>query len=236
MTRLVVLSVALWLAASTAGASNFASLGYSDETTVVGPGTDACAEGTLIYHHDGSFENGYAFDYEGVAPPYYGAFGEGYDLGPGVVTCGAYWLGTLWGYYQGEPSDCYIWQGGVDTLPGTVLGVVPGIVFDNIPLWPEIGQNDIELNISVDGEFTVGCWGNWPGAGEPAYFWAVDLDGEQGHPWLCMAPTIGWPTGWMDPSDIWDPPTRSMGLGVYFEQGTPVEAETWGAIKGMFRK
>jgi hypothetical protein len=145
MTRLVVLSVVLWLAASTTGASNFASLGYSDETTVVGPGPDACAEGTLIYHHDGSFENGYAFDYGGVVPPYYGAFGEGYDLGPGVVTCGAYWLSTLPGYYQGEPSDCYIWQGGVYTPPGTVLGVAPDIVFDNIPVWPAIGQNDIAL-------------------------------------------------------------------------------------------
>jgi hypothetical protein len=235
MTRLVGLSAALWLAASTTGASNFASLGYSDETTVVGPGADACAEGTLIYHHDGSFENGYAFDYGGVVPPYYGAFGEGYDLGPGVVTCGAYWLSTLPGYLLGHTTDCYVWEGGVEAPPDAVLGVVTGVLFSNIPNWPAIGQNDVDLNIWVPGAFTVGSWGNWPGGGEPDYFWAADLNGEQGHPWCCIAPDIGWPTGWMDPSDIWDP-TRSMGIGVYFEQATPVEAPTWGAVKALFRQ
>jgi hypothetical protein len=234
MARLVVLSVALWLAASTTGAANFASLGYSDETTVVGPGPDACAEGTLFYHHDGSFENGYAWDYMGDQPPYYGAFGEGYDLGPGIVACGAYWLSTIPGQWQGQTSDCYIWEGGVGATPGTVLGVVPDIVFDNILLWPEVGQNDIELNISVDGEFTVGCWGDWWGRDMNGYFWAADLNGVQGHPWTCVAPGIGYPTGWNDPSIVWGP-TRSMGCGVYFEQGTPVESPTWGAVKALFR-
>jgi hypothetical protein len=234
MARPAISVALLAIFALTAGASNHASLGYSDETTIIGPGPDACAGGTLFATHDGSFETGYAWEGElGVVPPYYGAFGEGYDLGEGIVYCGAYWLTTMPFYPATDPSDCYVWEGGVDTPPGAVLGVVTGVSFSNIPLWPEVGQNDVDLNISVEGEFTIGYWGNWPGM-TCGYFCAADLDGTQGHPWTCIGPGIGYPTGWQDPSIVWMP-TRSMGCGVYFEQGTPVESATWGSIKGLFR-
>jgi hypothetical protein len=189
----------------------------------------------LVATHDGTFENGYAWEGSlGVVPPYYGAFGEGYDMGEGLVFCGAYWVSTAPFYWYGQTADCYIWEGGVNTPPGAVLGVVTGVVFDNVPLWPGIGQNDVELNIWVHGPFTVGYWGNWPGT-MCGFFCAADTDGAQGHPWTCIGPGVGYPSGWQDPSIVWGP-TRSMGCGAYFEQGTPVESATWGAVKTLFRE
>jgi hypothetical protein len=235
VNRLVVPALLLSLATSPAGASNAVSLGYSDETTIVEPGTDACASGTLIYNHDGSFENGYAWQYGGEAEPYYGAFGEGYDLGAGTIACGSFWVSTLpgWGWYV---SDCYVWEGGTSASPGAVLGVVTGTVFENVPNWPTVGRNDVDMNISVDGPFTIGYWGDWPGS-LCDYFCAADENGPRGHPWTCIAPGMGYPSGWQDPAIVggyWGP-TKSMGCGVYFEQATPVEGESWGEVKALFR-
>jgi hypothetical protein len=213
-------------------ASNPASLGYSDETVIVGSDPDACAGGVLTYNHDGSFENAYAWRYGGVVPPYYGALGEAYDLGGGTVVCGAYWLSTLPDHMLDPPSDCYVWEGGVGSAPGAVLGVVIGVEFPGIPNWPTVRQFDVDLNISVTGPFTVGYWPESPG-GHSGYFCGADLNGMGGHPWTCIAPGIGYPSGWQDPSVVWGP-TRSMGCGVYFEQTTPVGTQTWGTIKALF--
>lgn len=231
--RSLLISAAVLLAATLAAGANVSSLGYSEETVVIGPGADACAEGVLTANHDGSFENGYAWRTGGVVAPYYGSFGEAYDLGTGVVYCGAYWLSTLPGYIQGHTADCYVWEGGVGSMPDAVLGVVTGVAFDGIPYWPEVGQFDVDLNIAVSGPFTVGYWGNWPGMGCD-WFCVADLNGLQGYPWTCIAPGIGYPTGWNDPSIVWGP-TRSMGCASYFGQASPVEAGTWGAIKQVFR-
>jgi hypothetical protein len=132
--------------------------------------------GTLFVNHDGSFENGYAWQYGGSVAPYYGAFGEGYDLGAGVVCCGAFWASTLPGYYFGQPADAYVWDGGAGSNPGAVLGMVPGNVFPNVPNWPTCAENDVTMGIAVTGPFTVGFWGNWPGV-LCGYFCAADLNG-----------------------------------------------------------
>jgi hypothetical protein len=209
------------------------SLGYSTETVVQGVQGDACANGTLYMNHDGTFENGYAWQYGGTVAPYYGAFGEGYDLGPGTVFCGAMWLSTLPGFDLGQRLDAYVWNGGVGGVPGGVAGVVTGYDPSTIGNWPAITQHDVDMNIAVTGAFTFGYWGNWPGA-QCGWFCAADLDGFGGYPWTNIAPGIGYPTGWNDPSIIWGP-TQSMGLGAYFgEGGTPVEAQTWGSIKALF--
>jgi hypothetical protein len=231
--RELVIWIAILCVVPLTTADDKASLGYGTETVILGPGPDACAAGTLFATHDGTFENGYAWRNGGVVPPYYGAFGEGYDLGEGIVYCGAYWLSTLPGYFYDQTADCYVWEGGVDTAPDAVLGVVTGVAFGNIPNWPAIGQNDVDLNIWVHGPFTIGYWGNWPGA-LCGWFCAADLNGPAGHPWTCIAPGIGYPTGWADPSIVWGA-TRSMGCGGYFEQGIPVEPATWGALKSLFR-
>jgi len=233
MAKLAMLIGTLLLAVVPSGASNAVSLGYSDSTTIVGPGPDACADGFLMYHHDWTFENGYAWSYAGVAPPYYGAFGEGYDLGFGTVYCCAYWLTASYWFWD-EPSDCYVWEGGAGTLPGAVLGMT-STVFLGIGYWPSVTQHHVDMNVVVTGPFTVGYWGNWPGQCAPFYC-AADLDGNQGAPWTNIAPGIGYPTGWQDPSIVWGP-TSSMGCGVYFwGPCSPVESETWGAIKAMFRE
>jgi len=232
MIRLLLL---LALGTSSAVASDAVSLGRSDETTIVGPGTDACASGVLVHNHDGSFESGCMWQYGGTMPPYYGAFGEGYDLGAGVIACGSFWVTTLPGpWIPPNHADCYVWDGGVGSDPGTVLALLAGATFENSPYWPAVGRNDIDMGVSVSGPFTIGYWGDWPGA-MGFWFCADDLDGPGGHPWTCIAPGIGYPSGWQDPALIesWGP-IKSMGCGVYFEQGTPAESETWGSFKALF--
>jgi hypothetical protein len=230
---LALVVVGLVASVVAAGAANFGSLGYSEETTIVGPGTDACATGVLIHNHDGSFESAYMWQYAGNRPPYYGAFGESYDLGAGTVSCGVFWLTAVPGDFWTFFTDCYIWEGGTDNSPGAVVGVVADVVFSNIPYWPSVGQNDVEMNIPVTGPFTVGYWPDWLGI-TADWFCAADENGPGGHPWTCIAPGMGYPSGWQDPAIVW-PNARSMGCGVYFEQGTPIESETWGAVKALFR-
>jgi hypothetical protein len=235
MNRLVTIAVVVLLTALPAVASNAVSLGYSDETTIVGPATDACASGVLIYNHDGSFENGYAWAYGGVTPPYYGSFGESYDLGTGTVACAALWVTKLPGFQPPEIADCYVWEGGIDGFPGEVLAVVAQVNLAPVPFWPTVGQKDIEMDVTVSGDFTVGYWGDFPGS-YALFFCAADENGPGGHPWTCIAPGIGYPSGWQNPSVIepWAQ-VKALGCGVYFEQGTPVESETWGALKALFR-
>jgi hypothetical protein len=237
MARLVILIGALLLAALPAGASNAVSLGYSEVTNIISPGADACASGVLIYNHDGSFENGYIWQYGGVVPPYYGAFGEAYDLSCGTVRCAAFWLSTLPGGFLWYLTDCYIWEGGIGGEPGEVVAVVTGIYFTNVPYWPSVGRNDVDMNVAVDGAFTIGFWPDAPGGGAE-YFCAADENGPRGHPWTCIAPGIGYPSEWQDPAIVGPPwgPTKSMGCGVYFESNpSPTEGETWGSIKALYR-
>jgi hypothetical protein len=253
MRQLAVLFGVLALSIPAAHATNFASLGYSDNTTVMNSGTDDCTWGTLYVNHDGSFEDGYAWMYGGTVAPYYGAFGEGYDLGYGCVACGAFWLTTLPGYYSGQRADLYVWAGGAGSgAPGAVLGVISGVAFANVPIWPSVGRNDVSMLIDVwgVGEFTIGYWGNWPDA-QCGYYCAADLFGfGGGHPWTNIAPGIGYPTGWNDPSVVWGTGViRSMGIGVWFvPEGcgpccggdppppppVPARSSTWGSIKALF--
>jgi hypothetical protein len=234
MKVLALVVVGLVVFAGAAGASNFGSLGYSEETTIVGPGMDACSGGILVHNHDGSFETGYAWQYTGTVPPYYGSLAEAYDLGNGTIVCGSFWVSGLPGpYIPPHSADCYVWDGGVEAAPATVLAIIAGATFEMIPNWPSVAQNDVEMNVLVSGAFTVGYWGNWPG-GLCYWFCGADLNGPGGHPWTCIAPGIGYPSGWQDPSVIWGP-TRAMGCGVYFEQATPIDRETWGSIKALFR-
>jgi hypothetical protein len=144
-----------------------------------------------------------------------------------------YWLTTLPDFWFDPPADCYVWDGGVDSTPGAVLAVFTGVSFSAIPPWPTVRQYDVAMDVSVTGPFTIGVWPEWL-EGMIDYFFAADENGPRGHPWTCIAPGIGYPSGWQDPSLVW-PGARSMGCGVYFEHGTPAETETWGSIKALFR-
>ncbi len=217
------------------------SLGYSEATAIDdGDRWDYCF-GIPEVNYNYTLENAYCWDLQGNVPPYTGAFAEGFNLGPGRIDCCAFWLTQL-GDYSGEPGDCYVWDGGVTREPGSVIGAVMGVSFENIPVWPAIGRNNVSLTLDVDDEFTVGCWGRWEGQSCWWYF-AADEDGEAGHPWTYIAPDIGYPSGWQHPAVVFGG-TRSMGMGVYFtneptsvpdsqeDQGAP--GTTWGSIKALF--
>jgi hypothetical protein len=218
-------------------------LGYTADGAIALPDRD-CPSGELFVHHDYSFENAYCWRYEGIQPPYYGAFAEAYYLGPGCVSCGAYWLtyaGGFWPY----PADIYVWEDGVTSQPSSVLTVIPGVYFENICEWPFCGQNDVEIGSPVAGEFSLGYWVDFSYV-PCAFYCGADLNGPQGNPWTYIAPGQQWPTGWQDPSIVWGL-TKSMGIGVYFEPRDPssvdefpggeppVESPTWGQIKAIFR-
>jgi len=214
--------------------------------SVVQPAETPCLVGDPVRADDGSFENAYGWAWHGVAEPYFGAMGEGYDLGAGTVECAILMLTTIPGLFQGQSLDVYIWSGGVSDAPGEVLAVSSGIVVNNIPVWPDVGRNETQIDLEVEGAFTVGFWPNWPGQ-EHGFYCAADLNGVKQHPWTCIAPGIeGLPSGWHDPSIVWGE-TASMGLGVKFSPRSasvgeadadpvPPPGPTWGAVKALFSK
>lgn len=230
---LCVTTSLLGLFAFTVAADIGAELGYRADTVVL-PLLDSECEDSLHVHHDDTFENGYCWGYGGIVPPYYGAFAEGFSMGAGFVECGAFWF-TQAGNYWPCPMDLYVWEGGAASPPGIVLFMSGGHLPENVPPWPTIGQNDFPIGLGVSGEFTVGYWADHSSAICP-YYIAADLNGPGGHPWVNIAPGIGYPTGWQDPSMIWGP-TQSLGIGVYFQPPpTEVTSETWGRLKSLFAR
>lgn len=205
-------------------------------TSVIVPTVaESCSDANLLVHHDGSFENGFAWEWLGVGPPYTGAFAESYVLGPGMVECVSLWHSQI-GLYAGQSTDVFVWEGGVTTEPGAVLAVATGIVFDTIPVWAEVGRFDVPISVAIAGEATVGSWGNWPEAGN-GYFWLADSDGPQGHPWTYIAFGSGFPGGWQNPEVVFGDRINSLGIGVHFtaDQPVPTRLRTWGRVKGLYR-
>lgn len=222
--------LAVLVLTASANASDFDSIGYSKETTVIARNSAHCT-GIYVQNCNATFENGYCWPPAGIVPPYYGASGESYDFGCVTVECIRLYL-TQTGQYQGQPLDIYVWDGGISSKPGAIQTVVPGVVPSNVPFWPTIGENDFEVCLSVQGDFTVGycytyvCWYDC--------YIAVDEDGPSGHPWTNIAPGIGYPTGWQHPNVMW-PGCVSLGIGFYMWTGfSPVNDGTWGAIKALF--
>lgn len=179
----------------------------------------------LWMNHDGTFENGYCWGGTGVLPPFFGAFGEAYDLGPARVAGAALWL-TQMGNYIGQPADLYIWEGGVSRQPGQVIHQLPAVQLGQVPLFPEVRRVDLLFPVPVDvqGEFTIGFWAGYQAQACPVYV-AADTQGHlrTGYPWTNIAPGLPYPMGWQHPSVVWGP-TNSLGIGVWImeeEQGTP---------------
>lgn len=198
--------------------------------TVDFPADGGC--GSLLFNADGTYENGYTWRYNGVAPPYYGAFAECYS-GVGAV-CSIDLDLTQVGAYQGQTIDVYVWNdaGGV---PAEVLCVRTDIDPGAPAYWPSISRHRITLEgCCVDGGFWAGYWPNVPGNGS-VYFIGADLDGPGGCPFTNIAPGIGWPTGWNNVSVAWGP-TAAVGIGVELSEcgGTPTQATTWGSVKRLY--
>jgi hypothetical protein len=234
MRTITFLMTLLWLAGS-AGAADLASTGHSANTTIVPAGSDDCTW-TLYHNHDGSFENGFCWQYGGVVPgTTYGAFGEGFDMPfySCLIQCIDLWV-TQVGNYSGHPLDLYLWEGGVSSPPGAVLGVVTGATLTNVPYWPSVGQNPIQFNGGAPSPFTIGYWADFS-AQVCQWYIGCDEDGFGGFPWTNIAPGIGYPTGWQHPATVWGV-CQSLGIGIHASEGpfSPVEDVTWGAIKELF--
>jgi hypothetical protein len=85
------------------------------DSVIVLPSETPCVVGDLVRADDGTFENGYAGSHDGVQPPFFGDFGEGYDLGPNVGrnealldvdVDGAFTLG-YWPSWPGQEHGFY---------------------------------------------------------------------------------------------------------------------------------
>lgn len=230
---LLVLLLASGVVTEACHAGSGHDLGASESTAMRASPRDDCSAAELTYNYDGSIENGYCWDMGGVSPPYYGAFAEAYDLGPGCVVCAAYWF-TQVGYFSGNAMDAYVWDGGVTGEPGSVLCLVPGFVPENIPYWPECGQNDIAIACPVSAQFTVGWWADWSPEFQCEWYICSDESGPVRHPWTCVQPGVGYPSSWQHAYEVF-PGCSSMAIGVYFSsEPSPVESRSWGAIKFLF--
>ncbi|MBD3237405.1 MAG: hypothetical protein GF330_11925 [Candidatus Eisenbacteria bacterium] len=227
-----------------AGAAAQTQIGHGDSASLRDDPTSNCAIGSLCRNDDGSAENGYSWDFAGTQEPYYGAFAESYDLGPGTVSCGAYWF-TQIGYFYGRPMDAYVWEGGVTGEPGAVLCMLPQVVPTNVPFWPDCGKNDFSLDCDVTGEFTVGYWADFSDHAQE-WFICADENGPGGHPWTCIAPGIGYPSGWQPVTVVFEE-CRSLLIGAHFiprepsgVEELPIDAppaisSAWGRVKTLFR-
>jgi hypothetical protein len=237
MKKLSLLFALLGVVALVGGASaidNATSVGPGNGVIVPGTDTNPCPGSTLLLNFDGSGENGVAWQYGGVVPPYYGAFAEGY-FGTGTVCGHQLLLTTVSGLYTGQSLDAYVWDSN-GSMPNNVLGVTVGMTLGSSPgLWPTITAHDLDSNdVGVGNDWFAGYWGNWPGV-SPGWYCAIDTNGFGGMPATNIAPGIGYPTGWNNPSVIWGP-IQAMGIGAYLTDGPPNPTTTtsWGAIKALY--
>ncbi len=205
------------------------------ETNLILP-TDGGSCDVLSMNTDGSYENGYAWQYAGVVAPTYGAFAECY-----IATfyfekvCALVFDLTQVGNQAGQQMDLYVWDD-VGGVPGNVIcGPVP-VTPGSIAFWPSLSRHVFEVPdpCCVQGLLWVGYWGNWPGQLAPWYVGA-DLDGFGGCPLTNIAPGIGYPTGWTNTSQVWGP-TQALGIGYEAVncESVPVQRSTWGTIKNLY--
>jgi hypothetical protein len=224
-----LLAVAALVVGGSASAIDFAEVG-TGQGVLVDPGDAQC--GTLVFNADGSYENGYAWQYGGVVPPDFGAFAECYFF-ENEVCANVFDLSQVGGQ-AGQTMDSYVWDdaGGI---PGAVNCVVVGADPGPVAFWPSVSRHTIPMPLCCTGEaWWVGYWGNWPGL-MTAWFIGADLDGFGGCPFTHIAPGIGFPTGWTNVSVVWGP-TQALGIGCEVNpcEPTPTIETTWGAIKNLY--
>lgn len=189
--------------------------------------------GSLELNSDGSYENACAWRNQGLQAPFYGAFAECYT-GP-VEICAAVLDLTQTGSFHGQPIDVLVWddEGG---CPGVVRCLRAGVILASIAEWPSISRHVISLEGCCTGEsYWVGCWQATPFEHD-VYLVGADRNGTGGCPKTCVAPGIGYPTGWQNVSVGWGP-TQALGIGVQTRACSPVPTQTttWGRVKALHR-
>ena len=237
MKKLAVLFALLGVFAF--GSANAVDFQYIQGQPYHPPGFDSspCPVSTLNQNHDGSTENAFTWQNTGVVAPDYGAFAEGYAGVSGNV-CGASLLLTSWGTMTGTGTiDVYVWDYDLGTdNPGAVLSMTNDIAISGVGYWPSMTTHAIDVVDAAAGAngFFVGYWPQ-SFAGVLANFGcAMDEDGFGGVPRTNIAPGIGYPTGWNNPS-IAGYILQAFGLSGYVGgDPTPVENSSWGAIKALY--
>ena len=257
MSRTAAFSVALIVLFSCASAettpTEWAVVELSPEATQLGHGAAlgsfldrVTSEDDWEYWEncDGTWESGYAWRLTGCQEPYYGAFAEGF-MGPAGIQAIRVYLSTTPNDWNGQSTDFYVW-GDAGGMPGNVLQIRPGIVFEEVGYYPEVSVHEVSIHALADNEpFYVGSWGDWPGAYH-GYWVMADRNGPGGAPWTCISPDAGFPDGWQDPSIVWGT-TRSMGYGVYVTRlpssveelpESPIDDQrtTWGQVKSLYKR
>lgn len=188
--------------------------------------------GALLLNADGGYENAVSWEYGQVVPPFYGAFAECYSGDVGV--CAVVIDYTQLGSWTGKASTVFVWAdaGGV---PGDVLCMKTTTLPSPLS-WPGVSRAVVQLDTAccVSGSWWVGVWGDWPNDAAD-YFVAADNNGPGGCPRTCIAPGLGFPTGWIDASTIW--PMQALGLGAEWNPCVPVPStpRTWGRVKALYR-
>ncbi len=195
------------------------SVGSGIGRVKAGPRVNPCPGSDLLMNADGSYEDGYTWWYGGEVAPYYGAFAEGYNAS-GTVCGQQYALTALTGMYVGQRLDAYLWSSD-GCVPASVIRVDMGISISAPGIWPAVTLHDVNTSDEpVNGDFFIGYWGEWPGAAA-GWFVGADLDGVGGKPRTNIAPGIGYPTGWADPSIVWGP-IQALGIAAYVMSKNPV--------------
>ena len=213
-----------------------AELGFNLNTTIIyGPTPDEdCSNALLDQVDDGTFENGYCWQYGGIVPPDYGSFAECYD---NAYVCSMEAGFTQIGGFINQTLDAYVWADDAG-LPGNVICVVTGVLIDAPAFWPSISMHLIDINCCADGPHFIGYWGNWPELA-CAYYVAADEDGFGiGCPVSKYSSTSGYGTGWMSVALAF-PNCMDLGLREYYldecgTEPTPTQDTTWGSIKNLY--
>lgn len=240
MKKLAAIFAVFALVGATVAASavdNVAQTGYDRNTRVVDSPTpdQDCGAAILDQVDDGSFENGYAWQYGGAVAPDYGAWAECYS---NAFVCSIEYYFTQIGYQAGQTMDCYVWEDAGGN-PGNIIDALFGVAVNPIAFWPSASIHDSgPINSCPNGSHFVGWWGNWPDT-RAGWFICADEDGFGiGCPRCNYAPTSGFGTGWGHPNSAF-PNCLDLFIHEWYltdcvGEPTATEATTWGQIKALY--
>lgn len=205
-----------------------------------GSDTAPCDDAVLLENHDGSTEAAFTWCESGVEEPESGALAEGYaDLRGAASVCGIRLYLTRWGDMSGDGLiDLFVWEPNTYfDQPGLVFSISTSVRISGVRLWPSITTHDLDV---ADAVFSIGgvYVGYWPRSfvgGPPGFACAIDQNGPGGRPRTCIAPGLGYPSGWAHPGII-GRPVQSLGIAPWCGYArVPTEETSWGQVKATFR-
>jgi hypothetical protein len=196
----------------------------------------SCGLVVMPVPHNVTYDSGYAWQFDGVVPPEFGAFAECVELDSLVTVCDVVLDLSQTGAETNEVCDVFIWSDS-GSIPGTVIAVRVGFQIGPIAVWPSVSRHHVPLDTCMEGRAWVGYVGSWPGAEAP-YYVAADLDSGTGCPRTNVAPGLSYPSGWVNVSVVWQE-TAALGIGVEIDfsacEPSPTHRSSWGAIKSLYR-